>query len=245
MRKYYLSWSILVIGIIGVAYGSHLLFYHASKGGGFYAPGLILLLFGVVFLIPAIAANIYYVVKKRKEFAASIEEKQKEIEEKEGKAEEPAPVIKPKEEKVEMVQHRREERPTYTPRPEREVEAPSRPSYSTSYVKKIGYGPVLRVCGPQIVDMRSNTYYRIEGNIVKEDGGGPRFEIRGNQIRDIYGSYLYEVNGSNINKVYGGFYASISGSYITLYDLSEKYEMTDDLSKKQILAVAALLFGRY
>ena len=245
MRKYYLSWSILVIGIIGVAYGSHLLFYHASKGEGLFVPGLILLLFGIAFLVPSIVANIYYVVKRRKEFAASIEEKQKELERKEEKAEEPAPVIKPKEEKVEMVQHRREERPAYTPRPEREVEAPSRPSYSTSYVKKVGYGPVLRVCGPQIVDMRSNTYYRIEGNIVKEDGGGPRFEIRGNQIRDIYGSYLYEINGSNINKVYGGFYASISGSYITLYDLSEKYEMTDDLSKKQILAVAALLFGRY
>ncbi|MBE6135318.1 MAG: hypothetical protein E7179_04880 [Erysipelotrichaceae bacterium] len=243
MRRYYLPWTIMVIGTIGLAYGAHLLFYHSSKGEGLYIPGLLLLIFGILFLIPSIAANIYYVVKRRKEFAASIDEKQKEIEAKEEKAEEPAPAIKPKEEKVEMVQHRREERPTYTPR--REIEAPSRPTYSTSYVKKVGYGPVLRVCGPQIVDMRSNTYYRIEGNIVKEDGGGPRFEIRDNQIRDIYGSYLYEINGSNINKVYGGFYASISGSYITLYDLSEKYEMTDDLSKKQILAVAALLFGRY
>ena len=69
--------------------------------------------------------------------------------------------------------------------------------------------------------------------------------MKGNQIRDIYGSFLYEISGSNINKNYGGFYAPISGSYIALYDLSEKYEMTDDLSKKQILAVAALLFGRY
>lgn len=236
----------MVIGTIGIAYGAHLLFYHSSKGEGLYIPGLLLLIFGILFLIPSIVANIYFVFKRRKEFAASIEEKQKEIEEKEGKVEEPAPTPKEKEEKVETAQPRREVRPSYTPRPQRsDEEAPSRPSCSTSYVKKVGYGPVLRVCGPQIVDMRSNTYYRIEGNIVKEDGGGPRFEIRGNQIRDIYGSYLYEVNGSNINKVYGGFYASISGSYITLYDLSEKYEMTDDLSKKQILAVAALLFGRY
>lgn len=163
MRKYYLSWSILVIGIIGAAYGSHLLFYHVSKGEGLFVPGLILLLFGIVFLIPSIAANIYYVVKHRKQFTASIDEKQKELKGEEEKAEEPTPVIKPKEEKVEMVQHRREERPTYTPRREIEKEAPSRPTYSTSYVKKVGYGPVLRVCGPQIVDMRNNTYYRIEG----------------------------------------------------------------------------------
>ena len=236
----------MVIGTIGLSYGAHLLFYHSSKGEGLYIPGLLLLIFGILFLIPSIVANIYFVFKRRKEFAASIEEKQKEMEEEAKKAEEPVPTPKEKEEKVETAQPRPEERPSYTPRPQRsDEEAPARVYYSTSYVKKVGYGPVLRVCGPQIVDMRSNTYYRIEGNIVKEDGGGPRYEIRGNQIRDIYGSYLYEISGSNINKVFGGFYASISGSYITLYDLSEKYEMTDDLSKKQILAVAALLFGRY
>ena len=91
--------------------------------------------------------------------------------------------------------------------------------------------------------MRNNTYYRIEGNIVKQDGYGPLFEINGNQIRNIYGGNLFELSGSNINKTLGGFYASISGNYVTLYDSSRKYEITDSLSKVQILAVAALLFN--
>ena len=113
------------------------------------------------------------------------------------------------------------------------------------YVKKVGYGPVLRVTGNRILDMRSNTYYRIQGNIVNEEGSGQVFEINGNSIRSVFGSYLYEISGSNINKVFGGFYASISGNYITLYDLSDKYEMTGSLNQKQLLIVAALLFGAY
>lgn len=48
-----------------------------------------------------------------------------------------------------------------------------------------------------------------------------------------------------IGTVFGGFYASISGNYITVHDLSVKYEMTDRLSKTQLLAVSALLFGKY
>ena len=116
---------------------------------------------------------------------------------------------------------------------------------STVYVKQVGYGPLLRVEGNRILDMRNNIYYRIENNMVTQEGYGPVFEIRGNQIKDAFGGYLYELSGSNINKVYGGFYASISGNYITLYDLSVKYETTDSLSKRQILAVAALLFGKY
>ena len=93
--------------------------------------------------------------------------------------------------------------------------------------------------------MHSNTYYSIDGDYVKENGGGPVFEISGNRIRSAYGSYLYEIFGSNINKVFGGFYASISGNYIQTYDLEQKYEFSDRLSTKQLLVVAALLFGSY
>ena len=112
-------------------------------------------------------------------------------------------------------------------------------------MKQVGYGPVLRIEGNRIVDMRSNTYYRIEGDRLMQEGYGIRYEIRGNAIRDAFGGFLYEYNGSSINKTFGGHYASVSGNYITVYDLSMKYEMTGDLSKKQILAVAVLLFGRY
>ena len=93
--------------------------------------------------------------------------------------------------------------------------------------------------------MRNNTYDHIENNLVYQDGYGVIYEISGNRIRDAFGGYFYEISGSNINKVFGGFYASISGNYITLFDLSKKYEMTDSLSKKQLLVVAMLLFGKY
>ncbi len=93
--------------------------------------------------------------------------------------------------------------------------------------------------------MRSNTYYRLENNMVMQEGYGPIFEIRDNQIKSSFGGYLYyELSGSNINKTFGGFYASISGNYITLFDGSIKYEMSDSLSKRQILIVAALLFNQ-
>ena len=90
--------------------------------------------------------------------------------------------------------------------------------------------------------MHSNAYYRIQGNIVYQDGSGVVYEINGKRIRSAFGSYLFEISGSNINKIFGGFYASISGGYITVHDLSEKYEMTDSFSASQLLVIAALLF---
>ncbi len=91
--------------------------------------------------------------------------------------------------------------------------------------------------------MRSNTYYRIEGNMVNRSGSGPVYEISGNRIREAFGSYLFELSGSNLNKIYGGFYASISGGLLKVYDLSEQYEIPTSLNRKQILVIAALLFG--
>ena len=114
-----------------------------------------------------------------------------------------------------------------------------------AYIKKVGYGPILRVSEEQILDMRSNTYYTIDGNIVKQNGYGPVYEIRGNMIKKAFGSYLYEISGSNVSKVYGGYYASFSGHYLQLNDLSEKYEFTDSLSLKQNLVVIAIIFGDY
>lgn len=108
--------------------------------------------------------------------------------------------------------------------------------------KKVGYGPVLRVEEDEILDMRSNTYYRTDGNIVKRSSSGPVYEISGNRIRSAFGSYLFEISGGSVYKTFGGFYASISGGYLQTYDLSEKYEISGSLSIKQQLAVVALLF---
>ena len=111
-------------------------------------------------------------------------------------------------------------------------------------MKKVGYGPILEIRGNRIKDMRTLTYYRIEGEHIYEEGGGIRYSIYGNQIKDTFGGYMYELSGSNINKVFGGFYASISGSYITKYDNSEKYEVTCSLNKSQTLLIAILVFGK-
>ena len=252
MRRHHLVWSIAVFGIVFTAYGAHLMIYHGSRGEGLYVPGLLLLILGVAVLALFLGLYIYFSLTRKKANPTFSEEvpTEKEPEEaaEEAKPEpEPAPVEEPKEEKKEEAKPapKRKEETTYESRPSRSYESSYSRSYSTVYVKKVGYGPVLRVEGPRILDMRTGTYYRIENNAVMQEGYGIRYEIRGNQIRDAFGPYLYELSGSNINKVFGGFYASISGNYITLYDLSDKYEMTDSLSKKQILAAAALLFGRY
>ena len=117
-------------------------------------------------------------------------------------------------------------------------------SYSY-YINKVGYGPVLRVTGREILDMRSNTYYRIEGNMVNQAGSGPVFEISGNRIRSAFGGYLYEISGDSVNKIYGGYFASFTGNYLTTFDLREKYEVPSLLNLKQQLAVVVLLFGSY
>ena len=244
MRKQYFYWMTAVFGIFGTVYGGYLLIYHFNHGNGLNVLALVLLILGVVALSFYIILYISVAMAKKKAednkvIDVKLEEKKEEVVEtpKEEVKEEKPVEKKPQTKKDDVVYE--------APRERREYTSSSSYSYSTVYVKQVGYEPVLRVTGPQIVDMRNNTYYRLENNMVMQDGYGPVFEIRGNQIRSAFGGYLYELSGSNINKVFGGFYASISGNYITLFDLSQKYEMSDSLSKKQILAVAALLFGQY
>ena len=239
-RKQYLPWVIMVVGVIGTAYGTYLLIYRLNKGNGLNVLALILMIVGIICLLFTIALLVsnYLFEKKKKKTENTIDEP---------KVEEPIPeVVEPVKEETKPApkEERKSEETTYVPREKRSYSSSS--SYlSASYVKLIGYGPLLRVEGNRILDMRNNTYYRIENNIVNQEGYGIRYEIHGDKIRDAFGAYLYEISGSNINKVFGGFYASISGNYLTLFDLSKKYEMTDSLSRKQLLLVAALLFGNY
>ena len=233
-RKQYIDWLTTVLGIFGVTYGGYLLAWHYNQGNGLNVLALVLLIVGIISLLFSIVLFtfrfIYYKKTKDAVIPTQNEEVTKDATIKEEIVVEPKPKQNPTKSKTE-----------YTER-----SYPSSYSYSASstiYVKLLGHGPLLRIEGSQILDMRNNTYYRIEGNIVKQDGYGPLFEINGNQIRNIYGGNLFELSGSNINKTLGGFYASISGNYVTLYDSSRKYEITDSLSKVQILAVAALLFN--
>lgn len=236
-RKQYIDWLATVFGIFGTVYGAYLLTWHLNHGNGLNVVALILLIAGVISLVFSIIllTSRYLAIRKRINITAPTEEKNKIIEEKK----EVKPSKEEVKERVEPIKHTQ-----YVQR-----DKPTRSSYSsssyTTYVKLVGHGPVLRVEGNRILDMRNNAYYRIQDNMVYMEGSGPIYEIRGNQIKNAFGGYLYELSGNNINRTFGGFYASISGSYITLFDLSQKYELTDSLSKNQTLAVIALLFGKY
>ena len=244
MRKQRFQWALMVFEIIGVAYGGYSLIYNQVHGDPLPVLGLVLLILGILCLAFSIAwlIAIHFANKKRDQQNPLPSEPEvaeaPAAQEVEPTKPEPKPSEDPKPET-------RREQPSSAPQRERVSRSTSSSFSSTVYVKRVGYGPVLRIEGSRVLDMRSNTYYRIEDNTVMQEGYGIRYEIRGSQIKDAFGGYQYELSGSNINKVFGGFYASISGNYITLYDLSEKYEMTDSLSKKQILVACALLFGRY
>lgn len=271
MRKQYLPWMIGVFGVVGTVYGTYSLIYNYNHGRDLAVLGLVLLLLGAPALLFSLAWSLsVYLANKKKEKNASPSIEAKEEKKEPGVAKapkeeiiEPVPVVteaEPEPVPTSVVaEPEPESEPVSEPEPEAEEEEEPEdepvprmsyrysPGYSASavYVKLVGYGPLLRIEGSRILDMRNSTYYRIEGNTVMQEGYGIRYEIRGNQIRDAFGGYLYEYSGGNINKVFGGFYASVSGSYITLFDLSQKYEMTDSLSQKQILVTAALLFGKY
>ena len=248
---------ILVFGIIGIAYGTHLLIYHWTNGQELSIWSLVLLVLGAIALaFSVVLMMMRYIAKKKQPVVQPVIELETEEEKPiiEEPIQEEEPQSKPQEEQQpeSNIEDEQEEDQLREDEEEDDYEEPTpRPipnhyqSYSTVYVKKVGYGPIVRVEGNRIIDMRSNTYYHLENGFLYQDGYGTRYEIRGNQIRDAFGGYLYELSGSNINKVFGGFFASISGNYITTYNLSDKFEMTDPLSKQQLLAVTVLIFEKY
>lgn len=253
MRKYRLPWSIAAFGFVAVAYGTYSLVSHLKNNEEIFLPGLLMLIAGAIALLTLLVLILMDAFKrirnkdlieapiKEDSYEEAIKVEEEHISENHINMDEE----KIENEEIENVdEYDEEEEEEFMPSYTRSYSSSSY-SYSTIYVKEIGYGPVLRIDGSRILDMRNNAYYHVENNIVIQDGYGPTFEIRGNQIKDVYGSYLFEISGNNINKVFGGFYASVSGNYITLFDSSRKYETTESLSRNQILIIAALLFGRY
>lgn len=240
MRRQYFYWAYLVTALVISVYGGYIVFYNLNNKKDVPVLGLVFFIAGIVLLlIYLILFIISFIQKKNRPINNEVVEvKEKEEEIKPEIKEEPKPEVK------------EEPKPRVASSPRRDIEYRSmrkisRPVGGSAYIKRVGYGLVLRVEEEEILDMRTNTYYRIEGNMVKRSGSGPVFEISGNSIRAAFGSYLYEISGGNVNKVFGGLYASISGNYLTVFDLSEKYEITDSLNRKQLLVVVALLFGAY
>ena len=251
MRKQRFEWSFVVLGLVLTIYGGYSLIYNYVNDKDI--PGL-----GVAFLIVGVALLLLYFVL----FAISWFQKKRIVPDQEEPVDEPLieetsteEVEKPIEEETveeEVTEDLKDDYDSsyekYTPR-ERIAYQRNRSIYDSDggsgYVKKVGYGSVLRVENNRILDMRTNTYYVIEGNVVSELGSGPVFEICGNRIKLSFGSYLYEISGNNVNKVFGGFYASFNGNYLQTNDLKHVYEISFSLSTKQRLAVVALLFGCY
>ena len=232
MRRQSFYWTYLALAIVLTAYGGYMLIYHFNHGNKLSILSLVFLIIGSIMLLIYLVLCLLSLKNKRSKETAQVITNEPE----------PKPV-----EKLEPQPVNRDEHVSFKQTSKNNETTYERGSYSIYdtedvYVKKVGYGSILRVTGNRILDMRSNTYYRIQGNIVNQDGGGPVFEISGNSIRSAFGGYLYEISGNNINKTFGGFYASISGNYITLFDSSEKYEITDRLNQKQLLAITALLF---
>ena len=241
MRRQYFGWMYIVLAFVLTFYGGFMIIYNLNHDKAPSILSIVFFCFGVVLFIIYLVLLIITLVRKKKAPVTVVSEiKKEEVEEfkpevkEEVKKEESTPKVEKAAPRSDVVYERKT---SYTSR--------SSSCGGSAYIKKVGYGPVIRVNESQILDMRTNTYYRLQGNIVHQEGSGPVYEISGNRIRSAFGGYLYEISGSSINKVYGGYYASLSGGYITLVDLSEKYEITDSLSTKQILAVVALLFGEY
>lgn len=240
MRRITFKWTYLVLAIMLTAYGGFMLIYNHTHHKEMSILALVFLIIGSLMLLSYFVLLVIDAFRNKPVMIKEDPKIEEEI------------VETPKEEPVKKDKPVVEQKPTpkkdYTYEKRTVVNRSKDDSdsdCSTYYIRKVDYGPILRVTGNDILDMRTNTYYRIEGNMVNQAGSGPVFEISGNRIRSAFGGYLYEILGDNVNKVYGGFYASFSGNYLTTYNLEEKYEVPSTLNKKQQLLVVALLFGTY
>lgn len=239
MRRQHFAWTFLTLSVVLLIYGIYSLLYSAVHDEDMPILGLVFLIAGVVLSIVYITLLVIsYIQKNKKPVVVENVVVEEKVEE---------PVVEAKVEEKPVTEKEVGHVDTYIPKGYVNRSRYDRDDDygSTIYVKLVGYGPVLRVTGSEVLDMRSNTYYRIQGNMINKDGSGPAFEISGNKIRVAFSSYLYEISGDNVNKVFGGYYASFNGAYLQTYDLSQKYEITGSLNIKQKLAVVALLFGTY
>ena len=189
MRKQSFYWTYLVIAIVLIMYGGFSIIYNINHHKDIPDYGVILLIVGVVMFVIFLILFFISLFQKKKEASkpkvveTHIEEtvieeipeaeepqEEQEIEEED----EPTPVV---------ANHQKDD--------DYEPVRPIRRFGGSAYIKQVGYGSVLRVENENILDMRSNTYYHIEGNMVKRSGSGPVFEISGNRIKEEFGSYLY------------------------------------------------------
>lgn len=243
MRKQTLPWIILVIAILASTYGLFLFVRELIMNQKVFIGALTAFLIGMGLLLFYLITYIHSNRTKGNKGKPEEDKKEQEVIEPVEKQEDAAPQINIEVEKEEEASHENVVR-----RPNVASDYPS--SYTTrtpsvsGYVKEVGRGPIFEINGNQLRDMRSNTYYSLNGNYVYRQGSGMIYRIEGNRIISLNGTPLFELSGSNIHKVFGGYYASIRGDYITKHDLSEKYEMTSSFAPNMMLLIGALLFAR-
>ena len=243
MRRQQISWTYNVIAILLIIYGTYFLIREFNNRGTLFISSIIALSIGVfLFLLRLILSSIgkNKTTKEDKPSNPVIDD--------ENIYQESASYT-PKENKISDINKKEyksnKSSNTYEESNYYRKKSSSSNSYYNSYIKRVGYGPVLEINGNRIRDMQNNIYYRIEGNDVYSDYGGLAYIINGKRIRSAYGQELYEVSGSGIYKVFGGYFASIDGSYISRVDTLEKYEYDSNLDYKYILVAAVILFGEY
>ena len=257
MRRQHFEWSFVVLGLVLTVYGGYALIYNYVNDKDIPGLGIAFLIVGVVLLLLYLGLFLVSWIQKKNKLVEQEQLVEDPDNEETSTNEEVEEIVDEKPAEEETIEEKLTENVVeeddssdeeYTPR-ERVNYQRNRSIYDfdggSGYVKKVGFGSVLRIENNRILDMRTNAYYSIEGNVVNELGGGPIFEIYGNRIKLSFGSYLYEISGNNVNKVFGGFYASFSGNYLQTNDLEHVYEISCSLSSKQRLAVVALLFGCY
>ena len=238
MRRQHFYWTYLVISILLIVYGGFFLIREFGSGSTLFISSIIALSAGVAMLLFYGTLRLVDYLRSKKnppQLPQSRFETEQETE---------TPAATKPEPETERGQGTENPIFRYPDRPSKK-ERPDTVTYiaARGYVRKIGFGPVLEINGSRIRDMRSNTYYRVEGGAVYGDGSGLLYQISGKRIRSIGGRELYELSGSNIYQVFGGYYASVSGHFITKYDGSEKYECDDDFPRAILLVIAVLLFG--
>ena len=246
MRRQHFEWTFLVVSLLLMIYGGFFIFYKFNdEDKKIFISAIIAFSIGAILFITYIVLLVISNIQKSKKQLTIVKEEPKVIEEEkieEVKEEKPAPKQEPVKEEKPVKGPSKSYSSSRSETISRNNSYYASNSYTT-YVRKMGYGLVLEVNENIIRDMRSNTYYRIEGNRIYLNGSGLIYQIEDNRIRNLSGRYIFEISGNQIRKIYGGYFADISGNYITKYDLSEKYEMDSRLDNRTLLFISVLLFG--
>ena len=183
MRRQHFEWTFVVLALVLTIYGAYSVIYNVTHQKDIALLGLIFLIMGSIMLIIYLVLFIISFIQRKNNKAVEeeiidapviekVEEKPTEEEPKKEEVKEEPKVVEEEVDEETEIEEDDEDEVDYSDEVDYVYEyepVPPRRSYDrTVYVSKSGYGVVLRVTGSEILDMRTNTYYVIEGNMVKK-----------------------------------------------------------------------------